>query len=211
MNLSLTLIHNTPLIISITLLVAALIALALCARRLHAVRLSNRSLQSEHELLKRRFQHLRSLKKNHTVTFLNLHAAHTEKMDDVLRTARRKLLAGQTDDLHHMLKSEKPLYEQTHLFNEMFDQVIFDIYPDFIDEVNTLLLPDRKFTISTPGQLSTELRILAGLRLGVDDTATVARILRLSHNTIYTYRNKLRSRAIDRESFDNDMRSLDLR
>ena len=45
----------------------------------------------------------------------------------------------------------------------------------------------------------------------MDDTATVARILRLSHNTIYTYRNKLRSRAIDRESFDNDMRSLDLR
>ena len=55
-----------------------------------------------------------------------------------------------------------------------------------------------------------ELRVLAFTRLGVDDTARVARFLGVTLNTIYTYRNKLRNKAISRETFDADVMKIGL-
>ncbi len=46
------------------------------------------------------------------------------------------------------------------------------------------------------------------MRLGVDDSARIARLLGLSLNTVYTYRNKLRNRAKDRENFEADIEKI---
>ncbi len=64
---------------------------------------------------------------------------------------------------------------------------------------------DRRIVLSDDGRLNTELRILAFMRLGIDDSAKVARFLGLSLNTIYTYRNKLKSRALRRDEFEADV------
>lgn len=82
------------------------------------------------------------------------------------------------------------------------------IYPHFVENVNMLLEEDNRVVMSNPDQLTTELRVLAFARLGVADTATVARFLGLSLNTIYTYRNKMRSRARSRETFDEDVMKI---
>ncbi len=76
-----------------------------------------------------------------------------------------------------------------------------------MNEVNKLLLPDKQFPVDTV--FNTELRILALTRLGIDDSATIARFLGISTNTIYTYRNKMRSRAIDRTTFDDEIKQID--
>ena len=78
-----------------------------------------------------------------------------------------------------------------------------NIYPTYIDDVNRLLQPDKQLTA-----MNTELRILAFTRLGMDDTARVARFLGLSLNTIYTYRNKLRNKAINRDTFEADVMKI---
>lgn len=57
-------------------------------------------------------------------------------------------------------------------------------------------------------RLNTDLRILALMRLGIDDTSRIAQMLNYSVYTIYTYRNKLKSRAVDRDTFDNDINSI---
>ena len=57
-------------------------------------------------------------------------------------------------------------------------------------------------------KLNTELRILAFLRLGIDDSEQIAQFLGLSLNTIYTYRNRLKSRAINRNTFDADVMKI---
>ena len=43
------------------------------------------------------------------------------------------------------------------------------------------------------------------MRLGIDDSSQIARFLGLSLNTIYTYRNKMKSRAINREKFEEEV------
>ena len=74
--------------------------------------------------------------------------------------------------------------------------------------MNRLLLPDKQIVTSAPNVLTTELRVLAFSRLGIDDSAQVARFLGVTLNTIYTYRNKLRNKAIARETFDADVMKI---
>lgn len=47
------------------------------------------------------------------------------------------------------------------------------------------------------------------MRLGIDDAPRVAQILNYSVNTIYAYRNKLRNRAINRDTFEADIMAID--
>ena len=140
--------------------------------------------------------------------FLNLCSIYMEKLEEFNRVARRKITAGQIDDLYALLKSGKMLDEQSTLFYEIFDNAFLHVYPTFIDEVNALLQKDKQIIITSPKHLTTELRIFAFTRLGIDDSAQIARFLNLSLNTIYTYRNKMRSRAIDRDTFEESVMSI---
>lgn len=87
----------------------------------------------------------------------------------------------------------------------MFDNAFIHIYPGFVDSVNALLQHDKQIVVAPGEILNTDLRILAFMRLGIDDSARIAQILNYSINTIYTYRNKLKNRAINRDTFENDV------
>ena len=51
--------------------------------------------------------------------------------------------------------------------------------------------------------MNTDLRILALIRLGIDDSSKIAEFLNYSVNTIYNYRARLKSNAIvDRDDFE---------
>ena len=52
-------------------------------------------------------------------------------------------------------------------------------------------------------------RSLAFMRLGIEESARIAQILNYSLNTIYAYRNRLKTRAIDRENFEADIMKID--
>ncbi len=143
-----------------------------------------------------------------TVEFLTLHADALEKFDGTLSTVRRKLKAGQTAEINTMLEKQTLLDDHTKSFNQTFDRTIFNLYPDFIEQVNSLLHPDKRIEAPDEGHLTTELRVLAFTCIGIDDTAMIARFLRLSHNTIYTYRNRMRARAIDRDTFDASIQHI---
>jgi DNA-binding NarL/FixJ family response regulator len=54
-------------------------------------------------------------------------------------------------------------------------------------------------------KLSTELRILALIRLGITDNQRIADILRSSITTIYTYRSKMKARAVSKDTFEDDI------
>ena len=58
------------------------------------------------------------------------------------------------------------------------------------------------------GKLTTELRVLALICLGIVDNQKIADILRSSITTIYTYRSKLKSKALAKESFEDDVRKI---
>ena len=131
-----------------------------------------------------------------------------ESLEDFNRMCRRKITAGQSDDLLSVIKSGKIMEEQRKKFDDIFDDSFLAIYTTFIEDVNRLLLPDKQIVTPDKNVLTTELRVLAFTRLGVDDTAQVARFLGVTLNTVYTYRNKLRNKAISRDTFDSDVMKI---
>ena len=53
--------------------------------------------------------------------------------------------------------------------------------------------------------MTPELRILAFMRLGIEESAKIAQLLNYSVYTIYTYRNKLKNRALSRDDFEENI------
>ena len=157
------------------------------------------------ERMKHRLAEANSVKEAYIGQFLNLCSIYMEKQEEFHKLAGRKITAGQVDDLYALIRSGKMLEEQSHIFYTIFDDVFINMYPTFVDEVNALLQDGRQVQIPEGARLNTEMRILAFMRLGVDDSAKVARFLGLSLNTVYTYRNKLKSRARNRDSFERDV------
>ncbi len=140
--------------------------------------------------------------------FLKLCALYIETLEHFTITARRKIKMKQVDELYKMINSGDVLDEQTKRFYEIFDSAFFHAYPCFVSQLNRLLLPDRQVTTPAPDTLTTELRILAFMRIGFDESAQIAKILSVSVNTIYTYRNRMRSRAISRDTFEDDIMKI---
>ncbi len=140
--------------------------------------------------------------------FMNLCSNYIESLDEYNRMCRRKIAAGQTDTLLEYIKSGVMLEQQRKKFYDVFDDAFLILFPDFVKQVNELIIPDKRFP-EPYNVLTTELRLLALSRLGIDDSATIARVLGISTNTIYTYRNKMRSRAVNRNTFDEDVKRID--
>lgn len=147
-------------------------------------------------------------KETYITEFMNLCSSYIESLEDYNKMAKRKITAGQTDDLLSFIKSGKIIDQQRDKFFDVFDDAFLQLFPDYVNQVNELLLPEKRITPSSPGVLTTELRILALSRLGIDDVQDIARFLGISANTIYTYRNKLRTRAIDRNTFEEDAKRI---
>ena len=93
-------------------------------------------------------------------------------------------------------------------FYVSFDEAILNIYPQFVDKFNALLQPEERIVLKTGELLNTELRLFALIRIGIDDSAKIAGFLRCSISTVYTYRSKMRRRAINPESFEDDVRNI---
>lgn len=82
------------------------------------------------------------------------------------------------------------------------------MFPNFLNEVNELLHPDRQLTGGEDGSMTPEMRILALMRLGINDSQQMSRFLGLSLNTVYTYRTRLKNRAVNREDFERKVREI---
>lgn len=157
------------------------------------------------KLLRHRLEKANHIKEFYISQFLNLSSIYMDKLNDFCKIANRKISTGNVDDLYKLTKSGKFVEEQSREFYEMFDNAFLHIYPTFIQDVNALLRDDSKMAVQ-PGELmNTDLRILALMRLGIDDCSHIARVLNYSVNTIYAYRNKMRNRAINRETFESSV------
>jgi len=148
------------------------------------------------------------LKEVYISRFLSLCSIYMEKLTQFSKMVERKLSTGSTAELLRMTKSGRFIEEQSREFYEVFDDAFLHICPTFANDVNKLLRPDAQIKLQPGARLNTDLRILAFMRLGVDDSARIAQMLNYSINTVYAYRNRLKSRAISRDTFEADIAAI---
>ena len=140
--------------------------------------------------------------------FIGVCSNYASRLDQFSKLVTRKINAGQSEDLLKLISAGKVNNEESDEFYRLIDKAILDIFPDFVEQINTLLLPDKKIELKPDELLIPEVRIYAFVRLGVDQSNKIAQILNYSVNTVYSYRNRMRNRAIDREKFDANIANL---
>ena len=186
-------------------LVVILVALLLVVAKM----IANKRREVKHlRRVESRLARANLAKDTYIAEFMNLCSSYIESLEDYNRMSKRKITAGQTEELLAYIKSGRIIEEQRHKFYDVFDDALLHIFPDYIADVNKLLQPDKQIVTPSPKVLTTELRVLALSRLGIEDASIIARFLGISTNTIYTYRNKLRTRAINRTTFEEDARKI---
>jgi cell division protein FtsB len=154
-------------------------------------------------------QEREQLKEQYIARFMALSSKFIDRGEEQRKALYRLYRDRKTEDLARELKSTNFGNENARLFYEDFDNAFLNIYPTFVDEVNKLLQEDGKIEVKQGKRLTTESRVLALIRIGITDNQSIAAILRASLTTIYTYRSKLKARAIDKDTFENDVKAID--
>ena len=166
--------------------------------RLHAM---NSDLQTANLQLRE----ANAVKENYLARFIKLCSTYVDRLDAYRRMVANKLVAGQTAELLKMARTPSAMDEALDELYANFDAVFLHIFPDFVERFNDLLRPGEQIQPKAVGQLCTELRIFALIRLGITDSSQIAEFLHYSVNTIYNYRAKVKNKARCRDCFEEDV------
>lgn len=171
----------------------------------------NDKLNISNEDLKKLYQELSEsdrIKENYIGTFLNLYSEYIGKLDVYRKLVRKYVKANQMNSLLELSKSKQLIDEELEIFNKNFDSSFLHIYPDFVGNVNKLLKTEKQITLLNKTKLTTELRILALIKLGITSSSRISKILRYSVNTIYNYRANIKSAALNKDNFEEMVKKI---
>lgn len=194
-------------IVGLIVLLATVIVLLLFSthqnRRLHSFNNKQKKLNSQLKQLNAQLlqlnQSLREsnhVKEQYICKYLEVYSEYIQRITKMARKAGIK-------DPEGFMKQEM---QQFYIH---FDNTFLTIYHNFVTEFNRLLKPSHQIYPKQGELLTTELRIFALIRLGIDSSAKIAKLLCYSPNTIYNYRASMRNASLgDRETFEERVKAL---
>ncbi len=165
---------------------------------------ANRELAAMNEDLKASS----NIREEYAGLFMEYCSATISTLQHYHQSLRVLAAQGNKSALIKKLDSSEVIDNALREFYSKFDEAILNIYPSFINKLNALLLPGEEVVLKPDELLNTELRIFALIRIGIQDSATIAQFLRCSITTVYTYRSKLRKRAISPDTFEADIAKI---
>ena len=121
---------------------------------------------------------------------------------------RNLLKQGKSDQLLKELSISGRSEKVREDFYETFDRTFLGLYPDFVEKFNALIAEEAR--VHPPkGRLTTELRVFALIRLGVDDSKKIAAMLDYSVSTIYNHKVAIKNASLgDRDTFEDRVRQI---
>ena len=213
--------HRTNILLTIISIIALLLAgtitypLSLMRKRLLAndkISRMNAELSQHNDEIKvmnEQMKEANRIKDEYIGRFLELCSNLIHRGEERLKKMNRLARERKLEELYAELKSNSPINGGIRMFHQNFDTAFLNIYPNFVTEVNQLMTEGNGFEIDEESnKLTTELRVLALIRLGIQDNQKIADILRSSITTIYTYRSKLKARARNKDTFEDDIRKI---
>lgn len=186
-------------IVSVSLvLVAALALLFLLGRYSNRLTISQRKLSE-----------VSSIKDGFLANYMEKCVDYLNKVDEYRSSLRRTAKEDGPDAI--MAQLRKPSFASGE-FNGLLsslDSTFMGIFPDFVDNVNAHMEPGYKLEMPAKEKLSTELRILALIKMGISKRQKIAKILNMSVTTVYSYHCNLQKHSdIPAQYFDRVIASL---
>ena len=166
-------------------------------------------LYEQNELINQRLSEANIIKESYIGTFFGICSAYIDEGDKLLKKIKKLMRAKKYDEMETaIVAANRNVTTRDELFAR-FDSIFLNIFPDFIENFNALLVPESRIEPKTRGTLTMGLRVFALLRLGVEDSKQIATFLGLANSTVYNYRTKYRNEALsDRATFEERVKRL---
>lgn len=197
------------------LLLVMLAVLVYVVRKRRQLAVLNRlltKLNGELSALNGQLSETNQIKDEYIGKFLSLCAGYVDKLDNYRIKVNRKLKANQTEQLLRMTSSEQLKHDELKELFDHFDAVFLHLFPTFVEDFNALLRPDARMVPPGENRLTTDLRIFALIRLGIDESSRIAEFLHYSPNSIYSYRARIKNKAAgNRDDFERRVKSIGVR
>jgi hypothetical protein len=149
------------------------------------------------------------VKEEYIGRFISLCSQYIDKLDDYRKMVNKKMKNKELEELFRISKSTELKERELEELFLNFDSVFLHLFPNFVNDFNNLLQPEMQVRPKEENRLSTEIRIFALIRLGIEDSSKIAEFLHYSVNTIYNYRARIKNGAIgNREQFERQVKTL---
>jgi len=149
------------------------------------------------------------IKEEYIGYYFNINSDYIDKIEEVKKGIDQKLMARKFDDINYIISNINLKREREELFVG-FDKVFLKLFPDFVNKFNSFFRAEDRIVLKDDQLLNTELRIFALIRMGINDTEKIAKILDYSVNTIYTYKTKVKSKSIiPNDEFEQKIMEID--
>jgi len=149
------------------------------------------------------------LKEQYIKSFLEICTEYIDRLAHFKGIVNRKIKTGQTAEILKMTTSSQDNTKELKELYSNFDKAFLKIYPNFVEQINELLRPEERYLINDSQTLNQELRVFALIKLGVTNNNQIATFLHYTLRTIYNYRSKVKSKAIQSdESFEINVQNL---
>ena len=157
-----------------------------------------------------RLKESNQIKDTYLGRYLSMFSEHIDALERYRSRLRVTAKSKDLDDILRVLKSDAYIDTERKTLYDEFDATFLGVFPDFVNQLNGLLREEDRIGQDLPeGKLSNELRIFALIRLGVTESAQIARFLKKSPSTVYNYRVKLRNAAAcDRDEFEKKLMEI---
>ncbi len=170
-----------------------------------------RSLLNELSISNKKLNESNSVKEEYIGQFLELCSETIDKMEKFRHQVNKMVRNHQSGELVRLTNGIEMEDEALDQLFSKFDAAFLHLFPNFIEDLNRLIVKEHRFNLNGNKKFSTPLRILALIRLGIDDSPKIAGFLHHSITTVYNYRVKYRNWAIgDRESFERKVKEIDM-
>jgi hypothetical protein len=148
------------------------------------------------------------IKEEYIGYFFNVISGYILKLEKLKRSIERKVVTKKLEEILVSVNEINIKQERESLFYT-FDHVFLKIFPNFINNFNSLFKKEDQIWPKDNEVLNTDLRIFALMRLGINDIETIANILEYSVNTIYVYKMRIKAKAIvPGDQFDQKIMSI---
>lgn len=149
------------------------------------------------------------IKDNYVSLYMKLSTQYIRQVDEERSHLRKIAKTDGMDGIMRILRSPKFADEEYKRFYQIFDRTFMGLFPNFINQVNELLPAEARLSTRSDGSLSTELRILAVIRLGITKSPEIAEVLNCAIRTVYKYRITLRSLSTcPKDSFEEEIKKI---
>lgn len=127
--------------------------------------------------------------------FFKTCSSYIDTLDKIKHKTLHNIKLGKYKDVNLFLNNVHIEEEKGNLYN-MLDTVFLTMFPNFITSFNSLLKKEDQIWPKSGETLNATLRIFALIRLGINEHEAIAKILDYSVSTVYTYKTRIKSRAL---------------